>query len=241
LAPKTTEDLPQELGDIVKEEARKIGFDTAILINAHNSLTIKTEIEASLEELRDVAVRCLRTAFEQKVYPFEIGSKTLHPTEFSLKDGMGSGGITAIIVKVADQKSAYIVIDGNNMVSGLREKCLSALKNAGFGEGEVFTTDTHAVSAVVIGRRGYHPIGEAMNHEHLINLVRVAAIDASNKLELCNAGYRTIIVPKVRVIGSECLQYLSTLVDKTIQKAKRIIVPIFATEGLLLFLIFALL
>ena len=33
---------------------------------------------------------------------------------------------------------------------------------------EVFTTDTHAVSAVVVGPRGYHPVGEAMNPDRLI-------------------------------------------------------------------------
>ena len=29
---------------------------------------------------------------------------------------MGPGGITAIVVKVAEQKAFYVVIDGNNMI-----------------------------------------------------------------------------------------------------------------------------
>ena len=78
---------------------------------------------------------------------------------------MGTGGITAIVVQVEKQKTAYVVIDGNNMISGLREKILAALTSVGFGESEVFTTDTHAVSAIVTGRRGYHPVGEVMSHE----------------------------------------------------------------------------
>ena len=80
-----------------------------------------------------------------------VGAATVFPKEFTLKDGMGTGGITAIVVQVEKQKTAYVVIDGNNMISGLREKILAALTSVGFDESEVFTTDTHAVSAIVTG------------------------------------------------------------------------------------------
>jgi putative membrane protein len=241
LAPKTTEDLPQELGGIVKEEAEKHGFEQVIVVNAHNSLTGTAEIEASLSQLREIASKCLEKAASMPSYPFEVGATSVYPKEFSLKDGMGTGGITAIIVKVAQEKSAYVVIDGNNMVSGLREKILSALDSAGFRESEVFTTDTHAVSAVVVGRRGYHPVGETMNHETLIAYIKKAALTAAGRLENCRAGFLRTVVPKVRVIGGECLESLTALVDKTIQKAKRLLIPVFAAEGLLLALLLAVL
>ncbi len=38
LAPKTTEDLPQELGRIVNEEAAKFGLKYAMVVNTHNSI-----------------------------------------------------------------------------------------------------------------------------------------------------------------------------------------------------------
>jgi putative membrane protein len=241
LAPKTTEDLPQELDGFVREEASRFGLNSAVVVNTHNSLTETTKIEATIETLKDVASKCLQKAAAQQFFSFEVGASTLHPAEFSLKEGMGTGGITAVIVKVAEQKTAYIVVDGNNMVSGLREKILSALNSTGFQESEVFTTDTHAVSAVVVGRRGYHPVGEAMNQEHLTRCITEAAQAAAGNLESCRAGYISLIVPKVRVIGGECLESISLLVDRTIQKAKRIIVPIFAAEGLLLILLLVLL
>ena len=237
LAPKTTEDLPQELGNIVREEAQKLGLEHVIVVNAHNSLTDTVEIEASLGMLRDMASKCLRKAVSMPQHPFEVGTATVYPGEFSLKDGMGTGGITAITVKVAEQKTVYVIIDGNNMVSGLREKILAKLTLAGFQESEVFTTDTHAVSAVVIGRRGYHPVGEAMNQDILIGHITKVAQTAASQLETCKAGCLSIIVPKVRVIGKECLASLTVLVDKTLQKAKRILLPIFAVEGVLLILL----
>jgi putative membrane protein len=154
---------------------------------------------------------------------------------------MGPGGITAIVVKVAEQKSALVVIDGNNLISGLREDILSALTSVGFQEGEVFTTDTHAVSAVVVGRRGYHPVGEVMNHETLIGYIKKAAKAAATSLESCKAGCLTVVVPKVRVIGKARLESLSMLVDKALQKAKQIVIPIFGFEGLFLVLLLAVL
>jgi predicted neutral ceramidase superfamily lipid hydrolase len=95
------------------------------------------------------------------------------------------------------------------------------------------------VSALVVGRRGYHPIGEAIEHEILIRYVTNTALAAAKNLESCEAGYQHLIVPKIRVIGGGSLGVMSVLVDKTIQKAKRIVAPIFLAEGLLLILLLA--
>jgi putative membrane protein len=241
LAPKTTEDLPQQLGRIVREEAEKHGLNCSIVVNAHNSIDDTVDVEASLETLRAVASKCIEKAVSLPSYPFEVGAATVFPKEFGLKDGMGPGGITAVVVKVAEQKTAYVVIDGNNMVSGLREELLSALKVAGFHASEVFTTDTHAVSAVVLGRRGYHPVGEVMNHETLISYVQEAAKTAAAHLEHCKAGCLRMVVPEVRVIGKARLESLSMLVDKALKRAKQIVAPIFAFEGLILILFLTLL
>jgi len=241
LAPKTTEDLPQELGCLVAEEAAKLGLDCNIIVNAHNSINDTVDVEGALDNLREVASRCLKKAVSLPSYAFEVGASTVFPNEFSLQDGMGPGGITAVVVKVAEQKTAYVVIDGNNMVSGLREKILSTLKSSGFHESEVFTTDTHAVSAVVLGRRGYHPVGEVMDNETLINYIKDVAKAAVANLETCNAGCLRLVVPKVRVIGEARLESLSLLVDKALRRAKRIVAPIFVSEGLILILLLALL
>jgi predicted neutral ceramidase superfamily lipid hydrolase len=121
----------------------------------------------------------------------------------------------------------------------LREEILSALNSVGFHECEVFTTDTHAVSAVVLGRRGYHPVGEVMNHETLLSYIKDAAKAAAANLETCKAGCLRLVVPQVRVIGEARLESLSLLVDKALRRAKQIVAPIFVSEGLLLILLLA--
>jgi putative membrane protein len=236
LSPKTTEDLPQELGHIVLEEAKKFGLKKAVIVNTHNSITDKVDTEEHLDALLRAASKCLQKAVNQPTKPFMVGAATVFPSELTLKAGMGTGGITAIVVQVEKQKTAYVIIDGNNMISGLREKLLGALVSMGFDESEVFTTDTHAVSALVTGRRGYHPIGEAMDYEVLVRYIGDVAKKAESTLEACKVGCLQFVVPNVRVIGEEKLNSISTLVDRAIVKAKRIVVPIFGLEGLILLL-----
>jgi putative membrane protein len=240
LAPKTTEDLPQELGREVKKEAEKYGLKHAVVINAHNSLSDVVDTQENVDALQTVASKCLQKAVALSAKPFMVGAATVFPKEFTLKQGMGTGGITAIVVGVEKQKTAYIVIDGNNMVPGLREKMISALASLGFDESEVFTTDTHAVSALVTGRRGYHPVGEAMDEKLLLDYVSEAAKKAEANLEVARAGCLQFVVPQVRVIGEDRLRSITLLVDKAIQKAKQIIFPIFGIEGLLLILLLTL-
>ncbi len=236
LAPKTTEDLPVELGNIVSLEAANLGLD-AVLVNAHNSLTENPLVEAPLDTLKGVALQCLQNAVALRPGRFSVGSATVHPAELSLRDGMGTGGITVITIKVEEQKTAYVVIDGNNMVSGLRERIQQALSKVGFEESEVYTTDTHAVSAVAVGRRGYHPVGETMNQTILIDRIVECAQKAANTMEPSKAAYKKIEVKGVRVIGGGFLNSITGLVDQTIQKAKRIVTPVFAAEGALLILL----
>jgi putative membrane protein len=205
LAPKTTEDLPQELGRIVAEEAKRLGLQNAVVVNCHNCLTNVVDTAEHLDELQRAASKCLREAVALPTKTFSVGSHTVYPSEFNLKAGMGAGGITAVVVQVINQKTAYVVIDGNNMAPGLREKILDSLAGLGFDASEVFTTDTHAVTASITGRQGYHPVGEVMDHTVLLRYIGEAAKQADANLESCKAGCRTFIVPQVRVIGEEHL------------------------------------
>ena len=240
LAPRTTEDLPQELGVFARQEAERQGLNCCVVVNAHNSINGTIDTQETLGVLKAVAATCLEKAVSLKRLPFEVGAATFLPKEFGLKEGMGPGGITVVVVKVGEQKTAYVVIDGNNMVSGLREKILSTLNSIGIDDGEVFTTDTHAVNAIIVGKRGYHPIGEAIDPENLIQYIKETTLAALSDVESAKAACRTIIVRGIRVIGGKLLETLCSLIDRTLQRAKKIVVPLFAMSGLFLisFLVF---
>jgi putative membrane protein len=237
LAPQTTEDLPQELGRLVLDEARKLGLSNAVVVNTHNCITSVIDTAEHLDELKRAASKALQNAVAQPTKPFRVGAATVYPMEFTLKAGMGQGGITAIMVEVGNQKTAYVVIDGNNMIPHLREKILESLAALGLRASEVLTTDTHAVTASVTGHRGYHPVGEVMDHQILIRHICEAARKADANLETCKTGCKTFSVPNIRVIGEERLKSITTLVDKAIEQAKRVAPAIFGVEGLALILL----
>ncbi len=89
LAPETTEDLPQELGHIVSEEAAKYGLKHSIVINTHNSITDIVDVEAHLDSLRAAASKCLQSAIAKPTSQFRVGAASVYPKEFSLKEGNG--------------------------------------------------------------------------------------------------------------------------------------------------------
>jgi len=234
LAPETMEDLPPELDHFIVGEARKLDLSTAICVDAHNGIQGPFNINKAINPLKEAAAACLEKASQQKPAGLEVGVAKATPREFGLREGMAPGGIVVIIIKVGDQRTAYVTIDGNNMISGLRERILSALSEVGVNDGEVFTTDTHAVNAVVLTARGYHPVGEAMDSETLIKYVKQATVDALANLEWAEVAWRTDTVSNVKVIGERQIEAMSMLLDKALKRAKRLAVSIFPMAGVIL-------
>ncbi len=236
-APKSMEDLPQELDSFIVNESEKQGF-SALVIDAHNSIEGAFNVNEAVVSLRRASVASLEKALNYERSSFEIGAATVVPKEFTMKEGMGTGGISVIVTKVGDQKAAYVTIDGNNMISGLREKILSELTGIGIVDGEVLTTDTHAVCGIVRTARGYHPIGEVIDHSKLIGYVREAAIKALGNLEPSGVSWQTEIIPGVNVIGEKRIGELSVLADKTTKQAKRLAMYLFSAASAVLIFLF---
>jgi len=234
LAPKTMEDLPPDLDSLIMATAKRLNLVAAISVDAHNSIQGPFDIDKAISPLKEAAVACLEKTSQQKLASLEVGVAKVTPKEFGLPEGMGPGGIIVTIVKVAGQKTAYVTIDGNNMISGLRERILSALSELGLDDGEVFTTDTHAVNAVVLDARGYHPVGEATDQGTLIKYIKQAATQALANLEPTDVSWRMDTVTKVKVIGEKQIEAMCTLVDKAVQTAKRSAVSIFPLAGIIL-------
>jgi putative membrane protein len=241
LSPLTTEDFPPELGAFVRHEAARLGIEHCVIVNAHNCIGKEPKSEEAFESLKRAATQCLREAISEIQVPFEVGAGTVNPTEFSLEDGMGAGGITVVRLKVGEKHVGYVVIDGNNIVSGLREKIQSFLATKNILKTEVFTTDTHSVSAVILTERGYYPVGEVMDHEKLIGCIERAVVLATMRMESSQSGCSEISLPKVKVIGEKQLEALCMLIDRSLRRAKRLAVPLFIGSGLLLILFLLLL
>jgi putative membrane protein len=240
LAPETMEDLPEELNSAIVNEAEGQGLSSTIVVDAHNSINGPFNLETAMNPLKMAAVASLEETLSCQRCPFQVGASRIVPKEFGVEDGMGPGGISVIVTEVDGQKAAYVTIDGNNMISGLRGKILSMLWELGITEGEVLTTDTHAVNGVVLTPRGYHPIGEAMDQSKLVEYVRETAIEALKNLEPAKVSWHTETVPDIKVIGEEQIEALCTLTGRAARRAKRLaatLLPI-AVVFLIIFLAF---
>jgi putative membrane protein len=232
LAPETMEDLPLKINDVILLEAQQKGLSWTAIIDAHNSIQGPFSDEKTVEPIIKASKTVIEYAFSSERLHFEVGEAKIIPSDFGIKEGLGPSGITVIIIKTNGQASAYVTIDGNNMVSGLREKILSSLLELGISSGEVFTTDTHVVNALVMSERGYHPVGEVIDHQKLIKEVKEAAAQALGNLEPAEVSWRRVTIRGVKVIGEQHIDKLSLIVDEGAKRAKKTSAIIFPSIGL---------
>jgi len=234
LAPQTMEDLPPELDDTIIQEAKRNGLDWAIAIDAHNSIQGPFDPEKAVTHMKEAAVSALKKAATLKRSPLELGASKTLVKQFGVKDGIGPGGVSVLIARVRNQKTAFVTVDGNNMVSGLREKILSSLEELGIESGEVLTTDTHIVNAAVMADRGYHPVGEAVDRDQLIGHIKAAATEAVGNLEPAEASWCVEEIPAVKIIGERQIDRLCLMIDEAARKAKKVSTIIFPAAAILL-------
>jgi putative membrane protein len=210
-APYDMEDVPSEVKNRLSGLTHG-RFRHLALIDAHNCLTgPATMTSRKIGALEDAALSALQISSEHSSSKFSVGVSRRVPAGFTLKDGLGPGGISVLGIEADEQRFAYVNIDGNNMIRGLREKILESAKGVGFDDGEATTTDTHMVNGVVSARLGYHPVGEVGPTESLLGEVADACREAMVNLEPCEVGVFSGQMP-VTTLGSKSLRRVMHLV-----------------------------
>jgi putative membrane protein len=210
-SPLDMEDVPSELANNLSGLTHG-KFRSLALIDAHNCLTGPATMTAQkVGALQEVALASLQISSEQRPTTFKVGVAHKTPTGFALKEGFGPGGISVVAIEVAGRRFAYVNVDGNNMISGLREEILGSVKGAGFDDGEVMTTDTHMVNGVVSARLGYHPIGEVVPRGPLVEEITRVCLDALNNLEDGEVGVVSGQIP-VTTLGQKSLRRVMSMV-----------------------------
>ena len=214
LSPKSYDDLPCELHEMIEGSAREMGL-VAVVVDSHNSIQFDRGLEDyDPQNLHHAATAALERAGAMPKQPFAVGAARVVPDEWGLDQGMGPCGIAALAVRLENgQTSCYIVVDGNNMVSGLRERVVEAVRAIGVDEAEVMTSDIHLVNAIGKTMWGYHPVGEMMDQERLTEYVVEAVRDAVSRLEVSSAHHAQTEIPGLTVLGSKGLRALSHVLE----------------------------
>jgi putative membrane protein len=190
------EDIEFGVGMSAVAEVRSAGIKNVVLADAHNSgaedARMITSGSKHSYELID-AVRKAGYALSSETAG-EMRMGISQRTNFSRAQGIGDLGIQAAVLEVLGQKTAYILIDGNNIVDGLRDELT---KDLPVDEAEILTTDTHVVN---IGRV-HNYIGMSINVEELRGEIRKCVEDAVKNLEPVSSGMHTEVI-NVRVLGT---------------------------------------
>lgn len=233
LSPKSYDDLPEELGERIMAASAEMGV-TAVVVDAHNSIQRGDELtDDDVNALIHAAVEAIKGARAAPRYRFSVGVARVIPREWGLDEGMGPCGVAALAVRLEDGRThAYVVADGNNMRSGLRERILAALESR-VDSAEVLTSDTHLVNAIGATDRGYYPVGERIDPEMFTGYVVEAVEAAVSNLEGCRCSHVRISVPGLTVLGKRGLNLLGDVLESAFGLFKRTALVV-TTSSLLL-------
>ena len=215
-APEPTDDIAFAIADRLVDENRKAGRPELALIDAHNSykedegdLTYGSpRAERFAEDVRQAVSAALAQAAPG---PVRVGVALR--IGFSVgRDGIGPSGVRALVVEAAGRRTAYVLLDGNNLLQGLRERLLQALGSV-VDDSEVMTTDNHVVHEV---DGGVNPIGERISFDLLRETVVGVVRDALTNLEPVEVRVGTREVPDVAVLGPDWTARLLTSLGDTL-------------------------
>lgn len=218
-SPNPTDDVDDETGSAARKKAGQISNKDALLIDAHNCAEKGSGCiyfgSKESDQLINLAGKAARAASENLTRGIKAGfaQKTGYHTE----KGIGKTGIQVLVIQTNNQKTAYILFDGNNMVMGLRDAIRKAVSDL-VDETEVLTTDNHAVNAII---GGFNPVGLRMEGQGIIEDVKILVKAAVDDLEDVTVGMKTGYVKGMSVFGHENVSRLSSVVNSTVATLKR--------------------
>ncbi|PSQ43995.1 DUF2070 domain-containing protein [Halobacteriales archaeon SW_7_68_16] len=171
-SPEPADDVMYSVGLTAAAEARAAGFNDVLLADAHNCndglggedlghVTPGSERSFELIEATKDAATDLADAPTGRL---ELGV-AWDRTDWGPSDGIGPLGARVAVFDVDGQTTAYVLIDGNNMKLGLRDRIVDAIDAV--DHVEVMTTDTHVVNQL----DSVNQIGDRIDDDRLIALL----------------------------------------------------------------------
>lgn len=198
--PKGMEDIPPSI-------LEKVGDDSLITIDAHNSFSddVKDLDDKGIEEFLKVLERALTESLEENS-PLLLGYSRSAIERFSREDGIGDLGISVLVLGHENVLTAIASLDGNNCLPEVRDAIVEELRSLGFKAVEVVTTDTHIVNGLKLGGRGYHPLGEIIPADLLAEKSLEIAKRALKNLHEVEVARISLRFDGVKVMSSNFLE-----------------------------------
>jgi putative membrane protein len=237
-APGFADDVEYAVGLSAAAEARTSGISDVMLADAHNS---NNGLDGA--DLGHVTPGSSRS-FDMISAAGEAGDRLATAprgdlavgvghveTQWDPEEGVGPLGVRVMVTEVDGQRTAYVLVDGNNMEPGLRGEILDALD---VDEAEVLTTDTHIVNTV----EAENQVGDAIDWERLIDVVEEATEKAVADLAPGEVGMATERA-EVTVFGNDRTETLASHANAAVQMggalAAAVVLASLALSALLFF------
>ncbi len=216
-SPHPTEDIDAPIGEIASLKAGEKGYSRVGFIDAHNCIK-KGAMEVYYPSRRYRTIIEKTNEIIDRLKDSEMG--VVHMGISSMdgyvkSEGIAGDGIKVAVFEVNGRKNALVLIDGNNMERGLREKIQEELSDL-VDISEIHTTDSHEVNTL---NRDYNPVGFAMDHSLIIDEVRKITEEAILDLEPVQIGVHTGTLPNFPLMGPLGSHRLNAVAESVYQVA----------------------
>ncbi|MBX0293292.1 DUF2070 family protein [Haloarcula nitratireducens] len=209
-APGCADDVDYSVGLSAMSEARSDDVEEVLLVDAHNCNDgldgedlghVVPGSQRSFDMIYGTG-RLGETLTESETGPLRCGV-AWDETQWEPEEGIGPLGIRVCVFEVNDERTAYVLVDGNNMEPGLRDRILAAVE--GVDRLEVMTSDTHIVNTV----EAENQVGQAIPQEDVVALVDDLVERAVADLEPVEAGMASEPA-EVTVFGNDRTETLAS-------------------------------
>jgi len=209
-SPERTEDIDFSVGMTIMAEGHR-WFPHVAVVDAHNCMTDLSSpvLLATLTatEYQKAAVGAMEACRTAPQFPFRIGVAH-HTLPYSREMGFGDLGIQVLVIDVEGQRTAYVLIDGNNMALGARETLLAEILHR-VDNAEIMTTDSHVVNTIT----GKNPVGMNVPVSEFTPHVILALDAALENLAPAESASSTAQCEHIVVFGSNRISQLASTVN----------------------------
>jgi len=223
MAPRGFDDIDFGVGlSLINLAKSYCNCRNVILVDCHNSFKGEaSRIMPGNSEVFDLMDALKKLENPGSMESLKVGCASDSLDELSKEDGVGQGGLKVLVVEVGDQRTAYILLDSNNMVQGFREEILENLKALGLDDGEVMTSDTHYVNTL---SGGHNPVGKR-NRDKIMDAIIRCVESAVDDLESVEVACATVRIRNLNTLGpTNSTELVSTI--SSIVAVSRILAPI---------------
>lgn len=225
-APFGSDDIEFGVGlSLMSQSKKHCNVKNSIVVDCHNSFNEeKGRVLPGNPEVFQLLDAIDKVKCPDTEKGIKIGCSENLMEDLDKNNGVGESGLKLMIIDTQNQKTAYILLDSNNMEIGFREEIIKAIQSdeeLPIDEIEVMTTDTHFVNTL---SNGYNPVGLTKRDE-IIKHIKSGLKDALNDLEPVEVGCSVERIVGLNTFGpNNSVELVSTI--SSIVAVSKIMAPI---------------